>query len=192
MVGAAYAKFIAMPLAPTQRSTTHLAQLRKTVEETGALPGWVWVITAAGCGGFLLVCWRSGRRAALLLAAAAIWVSLLSFAGSREAATDQSLLTHLTHGIRYYYAAQFFFFLALLVSLAPGTSLPLALNALGALWLAAVLLMGLINFACGPIDWPIMFSGPPWSPQIEQWRNDPSKPLAIWPMGWRVILPPKP
>ena len=52
--------------------------------------------------------------------------------------------------------------------------------------------MGLVNFACGPLDWPLFFSGPPWRPQVEQWRRDPSKPLAIWPAGWRVSLPPKP
>ena len=192
MVGAAYAKFIAMPLAPTQSVNRHLAQLRQTVEESGQLPAWVWVTVIAGCAGFLLVCGRSGRRNALLLAAAAMWVSLLSFSGSREAATEQRLMEHLTHAMRYYYTPQFFFFLALLVALAPGTKLPRVLKTLGATWLAAALLMGLLNFACGVIDWPIIFSGPPWSPQVEQWRRDPSRPLAVWPGGWHFSLPPKP
>ena len=190
-VGAAYAKFIATPLAPARPVSRHLAQLRQTAEQDGALPGWVRVVTGAGCAGFLLVCWRSGRRRARLLAAAAIWISVLSLSGSREAATDQDLLAHLTHAMRYYYAPQFFFLLALLVSVVPGTRLPLALQALGALWLAAALLMGLVNFACGPIDWPIIFSGPPWSPQVEQWRRTPP---SRWPSGRgrRVSLPPKP
>ena len=96
MVGAAYAKFIAMPLAPARPASRHLAQLRQTAEETGALPGWVWFVTAAGCAAFLLVCWRSGNRAALLLAAAAVWVGLLSFCGSRDATSDQQLLAHMT------------------------------------------------------------------------------------------------
>jgi hypothetical protein len=188
MVGAAYAKFIAMPLAPTWPVMRHLAQLRETAEATGALPGWVWGVTAAGFAAFLLVCWQSGSRAARLLAAATLWVSLLSFSGTH----DEKLLAHLTHAIRYYYAPQFFFFLALLAALAPGTSLPAALRALGALWLAAALLMGLVNFACGPVDWPVIFSGPRWSTQVEQWRKDPSKPLAVWPAGWQFSLPPKP
>ena len=158
------------------------------MEETGALPGWVWVVTAAGFAAFLLVCWRSGSRAARLLAAAALWVGLLSFSGTH----DQKLLAHMTHALRYYYAPQFFFLLALLAALAPGTSLPPVLKALGALWLAAALLMGLVNFACGPLDWPLIFSGPPWAPQVEQWRKDPSKPLAVWPDGWQFSLPPKP
>ena len=129
MVGAAYGKFIATPLAPAGSVNQHLAQLRQTAEETGALPGWVWVVTAAGCAAFLLVCWWSGRRAARLLAAAAIWVALLSFCGSRDAGSDQKLLAHITHAIRYYYDPQFFFLLALLVSLAPGkTRLPLAVS----------------------------------------------------------------
>ena len=144
---------------PPARANRHLAQLRQTVEETGALPGWVWVVTAAGFAAFLLVCWRSGSRAARLLAAAALWVGLLSFSGTH----DQKLLAHMTHALRYYYAPQFFFLLALLAALAPGTSLPPVLKALGALWLAAALLMGLVNFACGPLDWPIIFSGPPWA-----------------------------
>ena len=144
---------------PPDLAKRHLAQLRQTAEETGALPGWVWVVTAAGFAAFLLVCWRSGSRAARLLAAAALWVALLSFSGTHE----QKLLAHMTHALRYYYAPQFFFLLALLVALAPGTSLPPVLKALGALWLAAALLMGLVNFACGPLDWPIIFSGPPWA-----------------------------
>jgi hypothetical protein len=187
MIGAAYAKFIATPLAPARPAQHHLAQLRQTVEETGALPGWVWVVTTAGFAAFLLVCWRSGSRAARLLAAAALWVGLLSFSGTH----DQKLLAHMTHALRYYYAPQFFFFLALLVTLTPGTSLPPVLKALSGLWLAVALLMGLVNFASGPLDWPLIFSGPPWVPQVEQWRNDPSKPLAIWPNGWRFYLPPK-
>ncbi|MGO8927276.1 MAG: hypothetical protein ACLQU3_10345 [Limisphaerales bacterium] len=188
MVGTAYAKLIATPLAPASTAQRHLAQLRETVEQTGALPGWVWVVTAAGFGAFLLVCWRSGSRAAWLLAAAALWVALLSFCGTH----DQALLAHMTHALRYYYAPQFFFLLALLVALAPGASLPPMLKALDALWLAAALLMGLVNFACGPLNWPLMFFGPPWAPQVEQWRKDPSKPFAIWPNGWRFSLPPKP
>jgi hypothetical protein len=191
MVGAAYAKFIAMPLAPTERVNQHVAQLRATVEATGSLPGWVWVMTAVGCAAFLLVCWRSGSRTAMLLAAAAIWVGLLSFSGSREAATDQKLLAHLTHALRYYYAPQFFLFLALLAAVAPGTNLPFLLRGPAAAWLAGALLMGMVNFARGPIDWPLIFSGPPWGPQIEQWRRNPSKPLAVWPAGWRFNLPPR-
>jgi hypothetical protein len=188
MIGAAYAKFIAMPLAPTGTTQRHLAQLREIVEETGALPGWVWLVTAAGFAAFLLICWRSGSRAARLLAAAALWVGLLSFSGTH----DQNLLAHMTHALRYYYAPQFFFLLALLAALAPGTRLPPVLKALGALWLAAALLLGLVNFACAPLDWPLIFSGPPWGPQVEQWRKDSSKPLAVWPMGWKFSLPPKP
>jgi hypothetical protein len=188
MVGTAYAKFLAVPLAPARPAQRHLAQLRQTVEQTGALPGWVWVVTAAGFAAFLLVCWRSGSHAARLLAAAALWVGLLSFSGTH----DQQLLAHITHAIRDYYAPQFFFLLALLAALGSGTGLPLWLKALDALWLAVALLLGLVNFACGPIDWPIMFSGPAWGPQVEQWRNDPSKPLAVWPAGWQFNLPPKP
>lgn len=188
MVGAAYAKFLAMPLAPAGPVQRHLMQLREMVEQTGTLPGWVWVVTAAGFAAFLLVCWRSGNRAAGLLAAAALWVALLSFSGTH----DQKLLAHMTHAIRYYYAPQFFFLLALLLALAPGTRLPPVLKVLDALWLAAALAMGLVNFACAPLNWPIIFSGPPWSQQVEQWRKDPSKPLAVWPAGWQVTLPPKP
>jgi hypothetical protein len=192
IVGAAYAKFIAMPLVSTERLNQHMAQLRATVEATGSLPAWVWIVTAGGFAGFLLVCWRSGRRSAMLLAAAAIWVSLLSFSGSREAATDQKLLGHLTYAFRYYYAPQFFFLLALLAALAPDTSLPFVLRGPTAVWLAGAMLMGSVNFARGPIDWPLIFSGPPWGPQVEQWRRDPSRPLAVWPAGWQFNLPPRP
>ena len=188
LVGAAYAKFIAMPLAPTRPVQHHLALVRAAVEATGALPGWVWIATTAGFAAFLLICWWSGSRAARLLAVAALWVGFLSFSGTH----DQELLAHVTHALRYYYAPEFFFFLALLLALAPGTGLPPVLTALAAAWLAAALFMGMINFACGPLDWPIIFSGPPWGPQVEQWRKDPSRPLAVWPAGWQVSLPAKP
>jgi hypothetical protein len=192
LVGAVYAKFIATPLAPTQSANHHLAQLQQYAEETGVLPAWVWFVTAAGSAAFVLVCWRSGNRAARLLAAATIWVALLSLCGSRDSTSNLKLLGHISHALRYYYAPQCFFLLALLASLAPDTSLPPVLKALGALWLGAALLMGLVNFACGPVDWPIIFSGPRWSSQVEQWRQDPSKPLAVWPIGWQFNLPPKP
>ena len=192
LVGAAYGKFIAMPLMPTRPANLQLAQLRQNAEETGALPGWVWFATAAGCAAFLLVCWRSGNRAAMLLAAATLWVALLSLCGSRDATSDLNLLAHITSAHRYYYAPQCFFLLALLASLGPRTSLPPALRVFGALWLGAALLVGMVNFACGPLEWPSIFSGPAWSSQVEQWRKDPSKPLAVWPAGWQFSLPSKP
>jgi hypothetical protein len=191
LVGATYAKFIAMPLAPTRPVNRHLAQLRQAAEETGTLPGWLWFVTATAAAAFIVVCWRSGNRTAMLLAVATIWVTVLSFCGSRDATADQKLLGHITSAIRYYYAPQFFFLLALLTSLGPDSRLPLVLKTVGAVWLGAALLMGLVNFACGPVDWPIIFSGPPWAAQVQQWRNDPSKPLSVWPMGWQFTLPPK-
>ncbi|HVM50499.1 MAG TPA: hypothetical protein VMU04_20910 [Candidatus Acidoferrum sp.] len=191
LVGAAYAKFVITPLAPAQPINRHLALLQQNAEESGIMPAWVWFVTAAAFTAFLLLCWRSGNRAARMLALAAIWVTLLSFCGSRDTTSDLRLLDHISHALRYYYAPECYFLLALLASLAPDTSLPAGLKAVGALWVAAALLMGLANFACAPVDWPLMFSGPRWSTQVEQWRQDPSKPLAVWPIGWKFNLPPK-
>jgi hypothetical protein len=188
MIGTAYAKFLAMPLAPARPLQRHLAQLRSVVEQTGALPAWVPVVAAAGVAAYLVVCWLSGSRAARLLAAAAIWVGFLSFSGTN----DQEMLAHVTHALRYYYSPQFFFLLALLAALRPGSRAPLVLKTLSGFWLAVALVMGLVNFACAPLDWPILFSGPAWVPQVEQWRKDPTRPLAIWPTGWQLSLPPRP
>ena len=111
---------------PPDRSSATWRNSGRPWRKLARCRAWVWVVTAAGFAAFLLVCWRSGSRAARLLAAAALWVGLLSFSGTH----DQKLLAHMTHALRYYYAPQFFFLLALLVALAPGTSLPPVLKAL--------------------------------------------------------------
>jgi hypothetical protein len=192
VVGAAYAKFVAMPVSPVQPVEIGLERLEERLEAHGRLPAWVWLSTAVVFGLLLLICWRSGSRTAQLLAVAAIWLIVLASPGSREAATDQKLYIHLTGALRYYYAAEVFVFLALLVALDPGARLPKALRIPAGFWLAAVMLMGSFNFARAPLDWPTFFSGPSWPQQVEQWRKDPSKPMALWPVGWQLNLTPKP
>jgi hypothetical protein len=191
MAGTAYAKFLVTPLVPARAAFQYLEQLRLGLAQGGGLPAWVWLNTVVALAGFVFACWRSPGRNALLLAAAAFGVSVVSFAASREAESAQELTKHLTYALRYYYAPEVFFFLALLMSLAPGSGMPRVLKALVGLWLGSVLLMGMINFACAPMDWPTSFSGPPWQPQVERWRRDPTKPLAVWPVGWEVNLEPK-
>ena len=156
------------------------------------MPAWVWLPAAAGFALLFLVCWRCRDRTAQFFAGAAVWLLVLASPGSREAASDQKLLFHLTGALRYYYAAEYFFFLALMISSRPGATLPKPLRVLARLWLGAALLMCSFNFARAPLDWPMFFFGPPWKPQVEQWRMDPSKPLALWPNGWQLTLPPKP
>ena len=192
LTGAVYGKFVVMPLVPTRLANRHLAEVRQNAEQSGELPGQVWFLAFLGVAAFAVLCWRSGSRAAMLLGAATMAVAFLSFCGSRDATSSQQLLAHITHALRYYYAPQCLFLLALLESLRPETRLALPLKILGAAWLAAVLLVGLINFACGPLDWPVVFSGPQWSRQVDEWRNDHSKPLAVWPQGWQATLPPRP
>jgi hypothetical protein len=192
MAGAAYAKFIVTPLAPVRPAGRHLEQLRETLEQTGALPAWVLLVTGAGFAAFLLCCLRSGNRAALMLAVAAIWLIVLASPGSREAVSEQKLTYHLTGALRYYYVPEVFFFLALLFATGPGTRLPRWAGTLCGIWVGAALAMGLVNFARAPLDWPQIFFGPPWGAQVEQWHKDPSKPLELWPTGREMTLPPKP
>lgn len=192
MAGAIYAKLIAAPVAPTAAVNHQMGEIFQTMAHGGDLPGWVWGMTGIGLGVFLILCWRSGNRAAQLLAAASVWVSLLASPGSREAGSDQSLLYHLTGAIRYYYAPEVFFFLALLLTLGTGSGSKAMGKTVGGIWLAAALLMGMFNFAHAPLDWPQMFFGPQWSAQVEQWRKDPAQPLAVWPPPWHLNLPPPP
>jgi hypothetical protein len=192
VAGAAYAKFIATPMAPTKPATRHLERMRRVLEERGVLPDWVWLVTGAAFVAFLFLCWLSGNRTALMLAVATVWLVLLATPGSREAATEQRLTNHLTGALRYYYAPEFFFFLALLLAAGPGTRLPRWAWATAGVWVGAALLMGLLNFARAPMDWPMFFFGPSWAQQVEQWHQDSSKPLILWPAGREVVLPPKP
>jgi hypothetical protein len=192
ITGAAYAKLIAGPLAPKQSATHQMLQIQQTMAQGGSLPDWVWLVTAGGLGGLLLVCWASRRPAALLLVAACLWITLLASPGSREARSEQTLLIHLVGADRYYYAPQFFLFLALLIATGPETRLPSPWRALSALWLGAALAMGAINFIRGPLDTPQFFMGPSWSNQVAQWRKDPSQPLAVWPPPWHLNLPLQP
>ncbi len=192
LAGAMYGKFVVMPLVPTRIASRHLAEVRQNAEQTGSLPGDVWFMSIAGCAAFLSLCGLSRNRAAMLLGAITAAVALLSLCGSRDATSAQQLLAHITHALRYYYAPQCFFLLGLLASLGPATALPLPLKIFGSIWMAATLLIGMANFACGPLDWPLIFSGPSWSRQVEEWRKDPSRPLAVWPQGWQFNLTPKP
>ena len=192
VTGAAYAKFIATPMALTKPAIRHMERLRRVLEERGILPDWVWLVTGAGFAVFLLLCGLSGNRTAIMLAGATVWLVLLATPGSREAATEQRLTNHLTGALRYYYAPEFFFFLALLMAAGPGSRLPRWARTTAGVWLGAALLMGLYNFARAPMDWTMFFFGPSWAQQVEQWHNDPSKPLLLWPAGREVILPPKP
>jgi hypothetical protein len=36
----------------------------------------------------------------------------------------------------------------------------------------------------------MMSRGPEWRREVAQWRADPTRPIAIWPAGWTVILAP--
>jgi hypothetical protein len=191
IAGAIYAKLIAAPVATTRSVNQQMNQITDVMAHGGDLPDWVWMADIAGLAVFLVLCWSSGSRPALLLAISCIWITLLASPGSREARSDEALLIHLSGAVRYYFAPQFFLLLALLISFGPESKLPSALKVLSGGWLGVALAMGLINFIRGPLDWPQMFLGPPWSQQVEQWRKDPTQPLAIWPSGWHFNLPPK-
>lgn len=192
MAGTIYGKFIVTPLLPTRMTFDHLELIRQRLGASGMLPPWIWLLSLVVVASMLAICWRSGGRAALLLIAASLWVAAISFASSRGSGDEGKLLSHINYAIRYYYAPQFLFFLALLVSIRPGTSLPKWSQAFGGVWLCVVLVMGLFNYAAAPLDVPRLFYGPLWSQQVQKWRQDPSQPLAIWPVPWQVTLPPKP
>jgi hypothetical protein len=192
IAGAAYAKFIDLPVAPTKPALRHLERMRANLEQTGSLPVSVWLVTTVGFAAFLLACKKSGSRTAVFFAGATVWLILLASPGSREAITEGKLTIHLTGAIRYYYAAEVLFFLGLLLAAAPGSRLPRYGRVLAGIWLGGALAMGLFNFSRAPLDWPMFFFGPPWAQQVDQWHKDPSKPLAIWPTGREIILPPKP
>jgi hypothetical protein len=192
MVGAAYAKILVTPLVPGPQAARHLEGLRDELAQTDALPFWVWLSTMAVFAALVWLCWRSRNRNATILALATIWMIVLASPGSRFAGTVQKLADHLPFAMRYYYAAQVFFFLALLIAVGSNTCLPRAWRAFGGVWLGAVVVMGLVNFARAPLDWPMFFFGPPWAAQVRQWHEDPTKPLALWPAGREVTLSPRP
>jgi hypothetical protein len=192
MTGAAYAKVVAMPLALVKPMGQDLEVIRQDLVRTGDLPAWVWLVTGAAFGIVGFVCWKSGNRGALMLAGAAVWLIVLASPGSREAATAEKLTFHLTTGaMRYYYAAEVFFFLGLLMA-SGSNRLPFPVRLFCGAWVGAAVLMGLINYARAPLDWPTFYFGPSWPAQVAQWHNDPSKPLEIWPTGWEMTLPPNP
>ena len=140
----------------------------------------------------LMACWRSRCPTAWLLSAASIWLVVLGSPGSIEAEAEQTLLAHLPACLRYYYAAEVFFFLAVLVMLDPSISLPKELRVIGASWLYVALLVSCGNYVQAPRNFPMFFYGPDWAQQVQQWRGEPSNPLALWPNGWQLNLSPKP
>jgi hypothetical protein len=187
VAGVTYAKFVATPLLPTEEAMDHLESFRRGLIATGHLPLSLWLVTAAAATLFLWLCWRSRNHTALLLAAAAIWITALSLAGS----LGNGIIERMCYTARYYYAPQFFCFLALLISCSAKTSMPRGLRMIRTAWLGAVLIVGLNNYISAIQYWTFIFSGPSWKTQVENWHRDPSTTLVLWPNMFDMTLPPK-
>ncbi len=174
-------KHLAIPLLGEQAAAVMATQLHGDIL-SGRYPIAAMLAVASVAALLLVACLR--RRAPeppwLLLAGMAI--ALLSYSGALNA--GPSLITTVS-GNRYAYAPCMLFALAVLALAATGTDL-LARGAwAGVVWLLAIAVQQTVL----PQD-PIFTQGPSWKAELRAWRANPAHPLAVWPAGWSLHLPP--
>jgi len=144
-------------------------------------PGWSLLALALVVAAVTAWIVRRRDRPAPWLVGAAILSAIIGVIGAVGRPPD--LVTALGAG-RYFFAANTFLLLALVYALAPGVGHPIARRARATL-LACALGVGLYEFV-RPAPW--FFTGPRWSDEIEQWRKDPDRPVAVWPVPLQAHL----
>lgn len=144
-------------------------------------PGW-WIASLVAVAGFgaLLIAAARRRDAAVWLVAAGLGFAVVSL-GFGMVLLDRASLYRVGSGERYNF-------------------LPLVLIGLGLIALAMrdglgrrvwtslcllVLLTGLIRYP-RPLD--DYAGGPSWPAEVAAWRQDPTRPLAVWPRPWTADL----
>ena len=174
-------KQILLPLLGTTESSL-LSQSLYGMFAAGQVPVLAVLAPVAVFGALGLAVWR-GRNAETrwLFAAAMVIMAVSYFAASTPGSPLYLLLVGF--GNRYYFAP------AALTGL---VLLGVAATAQGAIRYAAMVMVAwllVVGLVCYPHVAPGMAHGPDWRTEVEAWRADPTRPIAIWPDGWFVKLP---
>ncbi len=174
-------KHLAIPFLGEQGAVLIADGLRDEVF-AGHYPIAAIVAVAAVCGLILaaVVVRRRSEPGWLLVAGLAL--ACLSYYGALEGGTA---LISVVGENRYAFAPCMLFALAVL-ALAATAADRIAQGA----WAAVVWLLVIATQQTVLPQDPIFVQGPRWKTEIARWRANPGHPLAIWPAGWAVIVPP--
>lgn len=150
----------------------------------GHIPILPVLIVLAAVGMLAAAMLRRRRNEPVWLFVAGVVFAVLSYYGAVD---GRAQLLVVDFGLRYAFVPQLLFGLAVLALAATGSD-TLSRVAWGVvLWL---LFVGAHEYFWP--SWSAFAQGPNWHAQVEQWRKDPTRPLAIWPDGWAMELPPHP
>jgi hypothetical protein len=172
-----YVKHILLPVTGEDIANRLSANLPSALA-AGRWPRRATILVVAALGWLFVVSYRTDRRHAFWLAAAGMVILLLSYFG----ALDKRTLVIPGVGGRYAFAPNALFSLTLLSVVAEGGR-P-ARSVAGAI-IVAIVIAGCGDYFRLPDS---MKQGPNWRLEVAAWRQDPSRPLQIWPNGWHMTL----
>lgn len=177
-LAATLSKLVLTPLLGLHAATRLVQPMRDRVADGGGT-ALAWLAVAAGCA-LAVVLVRRLPEPPRTLTAAALWLWALCFTLSLSA--DKLGLVSPWENHRYAYAP------VVLLALA-GLSLATALATPGRRALLALLVWVTLTGASGFAQPGQILRGPSWPREVAHWRNDPTRPLAVWPRGWKLSLP---
>jgi hypothetical protein len=140
------------------------------------------IVTVLGAGGaFGFALWRSGNRESRWLAAGGLVMMILSYFGALDGRTN---LLGIHFGMRYTFAPQVLFELALLGVACTTWDRIRAAAGLAIVWLVIVGLYGFFRVS------PEMASGPSWRAQVLERATEAGASIELWPRHMTIRLPP--
>jgi len=163
--------------------TETMSALIRARLKAGYIPLKATIIPALALAPFAALCWRQrAKTPAPWLLAAFFTVAAATYFGALGGTDD--LLAVRTDG-RYTFAPQALLALSIL-ALAAGLQGRAA-------WAAYTLVAWLLTAGAWAYThpWPYIADGPAWPNQIKSWRQNPTRPILLWPTGWSLSLNPQ-
>ncbi len=165
-------RHLAVPFLGVPHGQTVAAAILATLDE-GRVPIVAVLLPIVAFGGLGVVAIETGlRRPALWLFLGAFAVSVGSFLGVLGGALAM-IDPH--YGERYVFVPQVLLSLGLLALAATASRAFATVAGAACVWL---LVTGMSGYF---FPWSFISNGPAWRPQVAAWRNDPTRPLHVWP-----------
>jgi hypothetical protein len=188
---AIFAKHVLLPLFGVRLTEGWMRPLAKAVIDQRAHTA-VLAAVMVWLGGFGLLTLKNRQWQPRLLYVAALLLTAISCIASVEAV---QLKWHLSHASalgagRYYYVPNVCFALTLLALGSPQSGLHKILRRALLAIVMWILVIGAYEYARSGTGYRWFFTGPDWQQQIAAWRAAPGRDLMIWPVSWKMTLPP--
>ena len=177
------ARHLALPLLGRELAGVVSADLLDGVHQT-TQPWLAYVAVLAATAALAIALALRRHATSAWMLAAAVTLAAASIYGALGDRTD---LISVDGGMRYAYGPLMLTSLTVLALAASGTDRVSAIAWLFTAWLLAIGLMQSMLLE----HFPDVANGPRWKPETAAWRTGPSHPMAIWPRGWVMHLPPR-